>query len=83
MKLSTATGDMTSNDLFAVVLANGTQKKFTPAIIPNDLFPNDAGYVTSSGVTSISLSGDSGTTSAITTTGTFYYSWWYKRYNFC
>jgi len=70
-ELSTATGDMTSSDFFAVVLANGLQAKYNPSLVPNDLFPNDAGYVTSSGVTSISLSGDSGTTSAITSTGTF------------
>jgi hypothetical protein len=68
-ELSSATGDMTSSDSFAITTSSGSQFKTTPSNIPNNLFPNDAGYKTSSGVTSIATTSPvlGGT---ITSTGT-------------
>tara|TARA_R110001592_G_scaffold110411_3_gene306667 strand:- start:2114 stop:3187 length:1074 start_codon:yes stop_codon:yes gene_type:complete len=45
-ELSAASGNMISTDSFAITRANGNQNKYTPNLIPNNLFPNTAGYVT-------------------------------------
>ena len=48
-ELSQATGDMISTDYFVITLAGGTQYKTIPGNVPNNLFPNDAGYTTNVG----------------------------------
>ena len=48
-ELSSATGDMASTDFFVITRANNTQFKTSPSNIPNNLFPNDAGYTTNIG----------------------------------
>jgi hypothetical protein len=45
-ELVAATGNMISTDFFAITRANGNQNKYAPGLIPNNLFPNTAGYVT-------------------------------------
>ena len=48
-ELTAATGDMISTDSFVITRANGSQFKTIPSNIPNNLFPNDAGYTTNVG----------------------------------
>ena len=48
-ELTAATGDMISTDSFVITRANGTQFKTVPGLVPNNLFPNDAGYTTNVG----------------------------------
>ncbi len=51
-ELTSATGDMISTDSFVITRANGSQFKTVPGLVPNNLFPNDAGYTTSSDLSS-------------------------------
>ena len=54
-ELTSATGDMISTDSFAITPSNGSQFKIVPGLIPNNLFPNDAGYTTNVGdITNVS-----------------------------
>ena len=53
-ELTGATGDMISTDSFVITRANGAQFKQVPGLIPNDLFPNDAGYITSASLPTVS-----------------------------
>ena len=55
-ELSSATGDMTSIDSFAITTSTGSQFKTTPSNIPNNLFPNDAGYITSASLPTVNNS---------------------------
>ena len=56
-ELTSATGDMISTDSFVITRANGTQFKTVPGLVPNNLFPNDAGYTTNTGdITNVSTS---------------------------
>ena len=64
-ELSSATGDMTSTDSFAITTSTGSQFKTTPSNIPNNLFPNDAGYITSASLPTV----NNATISITTATG--------------
>ena len=52
-ELTSATGDMISTDSFVITRANGTQFKTVPGLVPNNLFSNDAGYITSSSLPTV------------------------------
>ena len=52
--LTAATGDMVATDSFAITKPIGSQFKMVPGLIPNDLFPNDAGYITSASLPTVS-----------------------------
>ena len=45
---------MISTDSFVITRANGSQFKIVPSLVPNNLFPNDAGYTTNTGTTTAS-----------------------------
>ena len=53
-ELTAATGDMISTDSFVITRANASQFKVTPSLVPNNLFPNDAGYITSASLPTVS-----------------------------
>jgi len=53
-ELASATGDMVATDGFAITNASGGQFKMVPSLVPNNLFPNDAGYITSSSLPTVS-----------------------------
>ena len=64
-ELTGTTGDMISTDSFAITRANGTQFKTVPGLVPNNLFPNDAGYITSASLPTV----NNGTLTMTTSTG--------------
>ncbi len=64
-ELTATTGDMISTDSFAITRANGTQFKTVPGLVPNNLFPNDAGYITSASLPTV----NNGTLTMTTSTG--------------
>ena len=64
-ELTAATGDMISTDSFAITRANASQFKITPSLVPNNLFPNDAGYITSASLPTV----NNGTLTMTTSTG--------------
>lgn len=64
-ELTAATGDMISTDSFAITRSSGSQYKITPSLVPNNLFPNDAGYITSASLPTV----NNGTLTMTTSTG--------------
>jgi hypothetical protein len=64
-ELTSATGDMISTDSFVITRSNASQFKITPSLVPNNLFPNDAGYITSASLPTV----NNGTLTMTTSTG--------------
>ncbi len=64
-ELTAATGDMISTDSFVITRSNASQFKVTPSLVPNNLFPNDAGYITSASLPTV----NNGTLTMTTSTG--------------
>lgn len=64
-ELTGTTGDMISTDSFVITRSNGSQFKTVPGLVPNNLFPNDAGYITSASLPTV----NNGTLTMTTSTG--------------